>query len=553
MLVSALLAVAACTAASPQQGGTAGSVSGSMSGTASVGSASIQGTVTDSSHQPVVDAKVVAAAKGRTGVITTTSRADGSFIFAALPSGTYHLTSEKSGLHSRPVDEVVLPGGEQRHVELVLDVAGTGQKQTQSAAQEMQFTDQPNFTVAGVTDWTAAGGHGSDARLRTSEDLTRETVVLKPSGGDRSASGSKEAATDARTESELRAAVGAAPRSFEANHRLGEFCLREKDFREAISSLQAAYEIDPANSINEHELALAYQGTGDFRAAREHVQHLLAHKDDAEMHRMLGELDEELGDSLQAVREDERAVEIDPSEENYFQWGSELLLHRAVEPAIDVFGKSVKAYPKSARALEALGAALFAAGRNDEAAQRVCEASDLNPADATPYVFLGKIDMAAPEPVACVEPKLAGFVRQQPDNALANYYYAMAIRKAGQSAQSNAALQPVETLLLKAVSDEPSFDEALLQLGILYATEGNFAKAAAFDERAIAANPKLSEAHYRLGMAYARLGQQEKSKEQFALYNDLKKEQAAEIERQRKEIKQFLIVLKDKSPGAATN
>ena len=46
----------------------------------------------------------------------------------------------------------------------------------------MEFADKPNFTVAGVTDWTAVGGHGSDATLRTSEALARETVTLKPQG-----------------------------------------------------------------------------------------------------------------------------------------------------------------------------------------------------------------------------------------------------------------------------------------------------------------------------------------------------------------------------------
>ncbi len=40
--------------------------------------------------------------------------------------------------------------------------------------QGMEFADKPDFAVAGVTDWTAVGGHGSDSSLRTSEALTRE-------------------------------------------------------------------------------------------------------------------------------------------------------------------------------------------------------------------------------------------------------------------------------------------------------------------------------------------------------------------------------------------
>ncbi len=41
-----------------------------------------------------------------------------------------------------------------------------------------QFFDEPQFTVAGVTDNTYRGGHGSDAVLRSSETLTKATASL---------------------------------------------------------------------------------------------------------------------------------------------------------------------------------------------------------------------------------------------------------------------------------------------------------------------------------------------------------------------------------------
>ena len=80
----------------------------------------------------------------------------------------------------------------------------------------------------------------------------------------------------------------------------------------------------------------------------------------AELYRLAGELDEKLGDPLGAVRELEHAVRLEPSEANYFAWGSELLLHRAIWQAVEVFESGLKAYPKSARIETALGTALFA-------------------------------------------------------------------------------------------------------------------------------------------------------------------------------------------------
>ena len=46
--------------------------------------------------------------------------------------------------------------------------------------EKLKFSDEPNFTIAGVTDWSSAGLHGSTANARTSEDLAKETAALKP-------------------------------------------------------------------------------------------------------------------------------------------------------------------------------------------------------------------------------------------------------------------------------------------------------------------------------------------------------------------------------------
>jgi tetratricopeptide (TPR) repeat protein len=326
----------------------------------------------------------------------------------------------------------------------------------------MTFSDKPNFTVAGVTDWTAVGGHGSDTSLRTSEALASETLTLKSN--------------------------------------------------------------DPGRDV----------------AA-------LGSNSEANQHRLAGELDERSDNPLGAVREFEQAVHLDPSEQNYFEWASELLLHRAVWQAQEVFQKGVEAHPKSARMLTGLGAALFAGARYDEAAQRLCDASDLNPADPEPYVFMGKVQIAAPNPLACVERKLARFVHDQPSNSLANYLYAMAILKRHQQSADKQSVPEAHTLLTKAVTIDAKCSDAYLQLGILAASERNFLKAIGYYQKAIDANPESGDAHYRLGVAYDRVGEPEKAKQEFRLHDEIEKRQGEEIERQRREVKQFLIVLPDQT------
>jgi tetratricopeptide (TPR) repeat protein len=267
----------------------------------------------------------------------------------------------------------------------------------------------------------------------------------------------------------------------------------------------------------------------------------------------LGERDEKAGDPLAAVREDEQAVRLDPSEQNYFAWGSELLLHRAVWQAAQVFEKGSKAYPHSARMLTALGAALFAAALYDQAAASLCAASDLNPSDPEPYSFMGRIEMASPKPLACIEPRLARFAEAHPENSLGNYFYAMALWKRQEQLIDDQpvdpkALQQVETLLTKAVTIDPKCGDAHLQLGVLYFSQHQSEKAIESYRKAIQSDPQLGEAHYRLGVAYDRMGLPEKAAQEFKIHDEIEKLQAAAVEQQRREVKQFLVVLEGQ-PG----
>jgi tetratricopeptide (TPR) repeat protein len=478
----------------------------------------------------------------------TKTNAAGAFEFSALPAGTYTLTAEKPGVRSAPVGIVVESDVDRKHVDLVL-------KSTEAAppapvpAQPMGFSDTPNFTVAGVTDWTAVGGHGSDSILRTSEDLARETLALKSKDAEPATSHTAGSVKEAnQSESSLRATLAGAPGTFAANHQLGEYYLRSERYRESLPLLEAAYRLDPMNSGNERELALAYEGTGDLKQAREHIGNLLKRQNDADLDRVAAELDEKLGNPLSAVQEYQQAVSLDPSEQNYFAWGSELLLHRAVWQAAEVFRNGVKAHPQSARLHTALGTALFAGALYEDAARSLCTASDLDPANPDPYIFMGKVAMAAPAPLSCVQAKLARFAQKNPDSSLANYLYAMAIWKQQQPSSGNPDLQQVETLLTKAVSIDSRCSDGYLQLGILAASQRNYEKAIQLYQKAIQIDPQLAEAHYRLGVAYDRIGKRDKAQQEFALHDQVEKRQAAAVERERHDIKQFVVV-----PGQQTN
>jgi tetratricopeptide (TPR) repeat protein len=512
----------------------------------------IQGNVVNQAGNLISDASVRLEQEGVLERVETKTNAAGAFAFTALPTGHYLLSVEKSGQKSHATAVLALSKGDRKTIDLVLEVPGDIQLNSTGSSrpppQALEFSDKPNFTIAGVVDWTAVGGHGSDSALRTSEDLARETLTLKPessrSNGPTLPSSAK---IGNESESKLIAARASAPGSYEANHQLGEYYFHAGRPQDSIPLLLAAYQINPTMDDNTYDLALAYKEAGDFSRAREQVRKLQVHKDSADLHHLMGELDEKLGDPLAAVREDQEAVHLDPSERNYFEWGSELLLHRAVWQAVEVFRDGTKAYPKSSRMLTALGTSLFAGALYDEAARRLCDASDLDPSDPKPYAFMGKIDTAAPTRLPCIEQKLARFVRDQPEDPLANYLYAMAVWKRREQPADNQDLEQVEALLTKAVTIDSNCAEAYLQLGILYSSQRSYEMAIDFYMKAIKADPELAEAHYRLGVAYDRTNEPAKAKQEFMRHDEIEKKQAAAIESERREIKQFLVVLQGQS------
>jgi tetratricopeptide (TPR) repeat protein len=502
----------------------------------------IVGILRDAQGHGMADASVRLQPQGEQRAERHITDAAGRFQFSGLKPGLYVLSASTGEKHSNDVSVKGMGGATQR-VELTLTeeskAAAGGSQSTSGKAADMEFSDVPNFTVAAVTDWTAAGGHGSDAVLRTSEALTRDTLHLKP---DLKSNATTQHDISER-EQRLREAVQKAPGDVNANEELGRFYLNGEQYAQAVAPLQASYESDHANADNEYALALALARSGNARKAREHLARLLSKRDEPDWQRLSGEVDEKLGDPLGAVRAFERAVKGDPSEENYFAWGTELLQHRAIWQAKDVFEAGVKTHPHSVRLLTALGTALFSAALYDDAAQALCQASDLDSKDVEPYLFMGEVEIASPNPLPCIETKLERFEQQEPTNALANYYYAMAYWKQHGKSSDAETMGRVETLLTKAVEDDPKCSSAYLQLGVIQASQSNFQQASEFYRKAIDADSQSTEAHFRLGVAYDRLGEKDKAAEEFKLHDELEKQKAAAVDRQRRDVKQFLVLV----------
>ncbi len=348
---------------------------------------------------------------------------------------------------------------------------------------------------------------------------------------------------------QLKKAVVIEPRNFDANHDLGEIYVRMGKLPNAVPFLKEAQRINPSSYDNGYDLALAYLLTEEPAQARQVVQSLLPGKNTAELHNLLGQIEEKDGKFVAAVDEFDLAAHMDPSESNLFDWASELLLHRTLEPAIEVFRQSADRYPNSPRLAIGLGIALYSRGNYDEAVKSLLRAADLSPSDPRCFFFLSKAYDSSPSQADEVIQRFARFTELQPNNPQAFYYYAMSLWKGKRAQDPSLDLHQIESLLKKAVTLDPKLADAHLQLGNLYSDQSQYAQAIPEYRKALESNPHLADARYRLGQAYVHTGEKDKAQEQFQTYQQLRAQQLADLDKQRAEIRQFVYSEKDGPPA----
>lgn len=412
----------------------------------------VQGRVSDLLNHPIAQATVCLSSNDAQ-TLTVHTDSTGDYLFSGVGQGAYSLTAEMAGYTKTELPLVL--GPQSKTINLVLESAKVGEEKKSSTGRPELF-DEPHFTVAGVTDTTSLGGHGSDAIVKNRNALANATAALKSAAPTRS-------------------------------------------------------------------------------------------DDKSERYHQLADAAEKRDDPLEAVREYQRAAELNPSERNLFDWGAELLTHRAPEPAIEVFSKGNRLFPRSVRMLEGLGSAWYSLGSYEEAALRFCEASDMNPDDPNPYLSMGKMQTAESMQSPEIEQRLARFVSLQPQNPWANYYYAIALQKRRKSAEDVPNLSRIMSLLQTAVGLDPKFALAHLELGTIYSEQKYLPMAIAALRQAIASDPKLEEAHYRLAQAYKQSGEISKERAELQLYQQISKEKTQAVERQRHEMQQFVYELRDRS------
>jgi tetratricopeptide (TPR) repeat protein len=283
-------------------------------------------------------------------------------------------------------------------------------------------------------------------------------------------------------------------------------------------------------------LALAEKATGKSSEAVDRLRRAVASRPSAELYSALGGMEEDSGQYVQALQSYQRAVELDPSSEQYyFDLGVEYLTHFTFGPAAEVYRVGTRKFPQSSRQYVGLGFSHYAV-------REYREAAEIDP--DSPAVFRAwnsVLDSLAPNDWEALLPRLDRLAAAHGESADLAFCHGAALFRSEFAKGQNAALDRSQAALDKAVRLRPDFPAAHLELGALYVAKKLNQKAVDEYLEVIREDPKSEVAHYRLGQLYREMNQLELATTELTRYQELAHLHQEELKRNRSTIKQFII------------
>jgi tetratricopeptide (TPR) repeat protein len=331
--------------------------------------------------------------------------------------------------------------------------------------------------------------------------------------------------------------------SAEQHFTLGLLFASRRAYAAAIPHFEETLQAEPESYSAAFNLALSYKGAGKGQAAVDLVERTLKSKPTAELYNLLASLEESQGRYLDAVRNYQRAVELEPTNEQYyFDLGAEYLAHFTFGPALDVFHVGNEKFPHSLR--QQLGLGFAHCGESDylAAAQTFLTALEIDPTSPAAFAAWNSLPpLLDPMKWQEILPRLSRLAERYPQSAEALYYYGTALFQHEVTLGREASFNQAKSLLEGAVRLKPGLYEAHLELGNVYVARNEDEKAVNQFLEAIRLNPDSEMAHYRLGQTYRNLNQLQLAQQELARYTQLSRNHREVMARSRSAIKQFVL------------
>ena len=329
----------------------------------------------------------------------------------------------------------------------------------------------------------------------------------------------------------------------EQHFTLGLLFASRGAYLQAVPHFEETLKQEPSSYATAYNLALAYKNSGNPHAAISLLERTLEQRPTAELHSLLASLQESGGNYVEAVRHFQKAVELEPTNEQYyFDLGLEYLAHFTFAPALEAFSVGTRKFPSVARQHEGEGLVHYALRQYSEAANAFLTALEINPTSPSAFTAWNALQtLLSPAEIEALLPRLQRFSELHPQSAEAQFCYGLALLNQALASNHPERLDTAQTLLLRAIHLKPGLAEAHLALGNLYVARKDNQRAVDAFLETIRLDPHSEMAFYRLGQTYRNLNQLELAQQQLSRYEELVRSRREQMARSRSAIKQFVL------------
>lgn len=336
---------------------------------------------------------------------------------------------------------------------------------------------------------------------------------------------------------ELAIAARLDPQNAATFSALGQAYMLLKDPANAARAFSRAAALGASDPGLLYNWALALSQDHQAAQAAKVLDRVPANQMSDEAESLAGEVEEDLGNYLSAVKHDQKAAEMNTSEENLYALCVEFLRHWTWDAATKTATYAVERYPASARLNRVLGVALYGSKRFADAAKVFDDLLQKDPDNNVDADMLGRTcGEITGENASC--DTLAKFSNQHPSNASAAFY---AARQILGRPHSMADLDQAEKLLKRATTKDPKLANAWYQYGILEAERKQWPQCARVLEKAITLDPGLASAHYQLANAYTHLGRDSDRKKELELFQKYSAQEKEDVDSEVRAMTVFLM------------
>ncbi|HEX3248585.1 MAG TPA: tetratricopeptide repeat protein, partial [Pyrinomonadaceae bacterium] len=224
------------------------------------------------------------------------------------------------------------------------------------------------------------------------------------------------------------AAAPASPQTANARIILADCQVKIGDYKKVIDALTPVAQSDPSNRAIAYLLGSALIGEGQLDKGQAIIDRVFRDDDSAEAHLLMGSILLLADDAQRALKEIERALELNAKVPSVHAWHGRVLMRLGdTEKAKKAFRTELATNPNDFDANLFLGVLLRQDKLTDEAAVYLKRAIQLRPREQYAHYHLAAVYAAAGKPAAAL-PLLEGVLKEHPDFVearvlLASVYY----------------------------------------------------------------------------------------------------------------------------------